>query len=91
MRAYTDAEIATYIASGDPIDKAGAYAIQHRGFRPAAKIQGCYANVIGLPLCHLTRHLRARGIEPKSDVPSACQTHNEHDCTIYESILYEKV
>ena len=50
MRAYTDAEIERYIAGGDPFDKAGAYAIQHADFRPVARIEGCYCNVIGLPL-----------------------------------------
>jgi septum formation protein len=61
MRAYSDAEIAAYVASGDPMDKAGAYAIQHPGFHPVAELRGCYANVMGLPLCHLARHLRACG------------------------------
>ncbi|NIU63497.1 MAG: septum formation protein Maf, partial [Pseudomonas stutzeri] len=38
MRAYTDAEVAAYVASGDPLDKAGAYAIQHPGFHPVAEL-----------------------------------------------------
>lgn len=50
MRPYTDAEIAAYIATGDPFDKAGAYAIQHTGFAPVERIDGCYCNVMGLPL-----------------------------------------
>lgn len=50
MRAYTDAEIDAYIATGDPFDKAGGYAIQHAGFAPAADISGSYTNVVGLPL-----------------------------------------
>ena len=49
MRNYSDAEIQTYIESGDPLDKAGAYAIQHPGFHPVENLQGCYANVVGLP------------------------------------------
>ncbi|MCB0216048.1 MAG: septum formation protein Maf [Chloroflexi bacterium] len=56
MRAYTDAEIEAYVASGDPMDKAGAYAIQHTGFRPVARLEGSETNVIGLPL-GLTRWL----------------------------------
>lgn len=59
MRCYSDAEIETYIASGDPFDKAGAYAIQHREFRPAARIEGCYCNVVGLPLWTVRRLLAA--------------------------------
>jgi len=87
MRTYTDAEMAAYVASGDPLDKAGAYAIQHPGFHPVAELQGCYANVMGLPLCHLTRALRAWSIEPPHDVPAACQGHTGHRCPVYASIL----
>lgn len=50
MRDYTDDEIDAYIASGDPFDKAGGYAIQHPVFAPAASIDGSYTNVVGLPL-----------------------------------------
>jgi len=50
MRDYADAEIDAYVASGDPSDKAGAYAIQHEGFHPVARIDGSYSNVVGLPL-----------------------------------------
>ena len=58
MRDYSNDEVEEYIVSGDPLDKAGAYAIQHAGFHPVANMQGCYANVIGLPLCHLQRSLQ---------------------------------
>lgn len=57
MRPYTDAEIAAYIASAQPYDKAGAYAAQDAAFNPAARIDGCYLNVIGLPLCDVLRLL----------------------------------
>lgn len=50
MRAYSDDEIDAYIATGDPFDKAGSYAIQHDGFRPVARIDGSYSNVVGLPV-----------------------------------------
>jgi septum formation protein len=59
MRAYDDDEIEAYIASGDPFDKAGAYAIQHPDFRPVARVEGCYCNVIGLPLWTARRLLAA--------------------------------
>ncbi len=87
MRAYTGTEMAAYVASGDPLDKAGSYAIQHAGFHPVAELQGCYANVMGLPLCHLTRCMHAFGIEPPHDVPAACQAHTGHHCTVYATIL----
>ncbi len=53
MRRYSEEEIAAYIATGDPMDKAGAYGIQHPGFQPTERINGCYLNVVGLPLCVL--------------------------------------
>ena len=53
MRDYTDAEIDAYIASGDPFDKAGGYAIQNDSFHPAARIEGSFSNVVGLPLDEL--------------------------------------
>ena len=57
MRDYSDAEIDRYVATGDPLDKAGAYAIQNVDFHPAAAISGCYNNVVGLPLCAVKRAL----------------------------------
>ena len=57
MRNYSDAEIAAYIATGDPFDKAGSYAVQHEQFHPVAEIRGCPLNVIGLALCRLRAHL----------------------------------
>jgi len=87
MRPYTEAEIATYVASGDPLDKAGAYAIQNADFDPVARYEGCYANVVGLPLCHLTRCLRGLGIEPSHNVPAACQAHTSRCCPVHATIL----
>ena len=62
MRGYADAEIEAYIASGDPFDKAGAYAIQNRSFRPVDRIEGSYANVVGLPLDELGTALDELGV-----------------------------
>jgi len=87
MRAYSDAEIAAYVASGDPLDKAGAYAIQHRDFSPVERVEGCYASVMGLPLCHLVRALRRLGLTPPTDVPRACQEFTGHACSLAEEIL----
>ena len=87
MRTYTERELSTYVASGDPLDKAGAYAIQHEGFHPVATIEGCYASVMGLPLCHLTRCLRHWGRPPAVDVPAACQAHTDRRCNVYQEII----
>ena len=64
MRPYSEEEIATYIATGDPLDKAGAYGIQHPNFQPTARINGCYLNVVGLPLCVLVRLLAEFDVQP---------------------------
>ena len=64
MRAYSDAEIESYVASGSPLDKAGAYAIQDEQFHPVETADGCICSVIGLPLWTTRRLLRAAaGIE----------------------------
>ena len=65
LRPLTDQEIADYVASGDPLDKAGAYAIQNRAFQPVEKILGCYSNVVGLPLCTLAELLSELGVQPR--------------------------
>ena len=57
MRPYREAEIAAYVATGDPFDKAGAYAIQHQQFRPVESLSGCPAGVMGLPAADLLRLL----------------------------------
>jgi septum formation protein len=54
----TDEEIAEYVASGEPMDKAGAYAIQGLASKFIEKIEGCYFNVVGLPVALVYRHLR---------------------------------
>jgi len=87
MRPYTMAELDAYVASGDPLDKAGAYAIQHEGFHPVQEIEGCYASVMGLPLCHLTRCLAAHGTSVPVSVADACQAHTGHRCEIYPEII----
>ncbi len=87
MRIYTDEEIRNYIASGDPLDKAGAYAIQHTDFRPVASMSGCFASVMGLPLCHVTRLLRKMKVNLGADVPTNCQMFLEYECPIFHSIL----
>ena len=67
MRDYSEEEIDAYIATGDPLDKAGAYGIQHPQFQPTERIAGCYLNVVGLPLCTLVDLLYTFDVEPVSD------------------------
>lgn len=55
----TAREIEDYVASGEPMDKAGAYAIQGLGSKFIERIEGCYFNVVGLPVSLVYKHLRA--------------------------------
>jgi len=89
MRDYTDEEIEAYIASGDPFDKAGAYAIQHQGFQPVARIKGCYSCVVGLPVCRVASALARFELVPMTDVTAACFAHLELDapCPVYQALL----
>ncbi|MCF6178040.1 MAG: Maf family protein [Geopsychrobacter sp.] len=61
FRLLTDAEITGYIASGEPTDKAGAYAIQGLGAFMINRIEGSYSNVVGLPLCEVVQALESLG------------------------------
>jgi MAF protein len=86
MRDYRAAEIEAYVATGDPLDKAGAYAIQHVGFDPVERIQGCYANVVGLPLCALTRLLRQLDEEPPVDITEQCRPATDNWCALSDQL-----
>lgn len=90
MREYTDAELERYLDTNDPLDKAGAYAIQHTEFHPVIHMTGCFASVIGLPLCHLVRGLRKLGADDLSAIPAACQKNLRYDCPVTQQILNEK-
>ena len=87
MRDYSDAEMLAYIRTGDPMDKAGAYAIQHSGFHPVDNLQGCFANVMGLPLCHLARTLSQAGAATLQDIAQACQKEINYACPIFQKVL----
>jgi MAF protein len=87
MRLYSDEEIRAYIESGDPLDKAGAYAIQHRIFKPVVNFNGCFASVMGLPLCHLERTFRKIDGYPKRDMPEICKNNVGYTCPIFQQVL----
>jgi len=90
MRNYTDQEIAAFVATGEPLDKAAAYAIQFNDFRPVDHIDGCFANVMGLPLCHLYRALKTFGV--RVDPPDqACQKHLSIVCLEAKTVLAEQI
>ncbi len=82
MRPYGDDEIAAYVASGDPLDKAGAYAIQHPGFAPVERIAGCYSGVMGFPLGEVVQVLRAIGVDVPGAAAVVCQPQLGHCCQL---------
>jgi septum formation protein len=61
FRSITEEEISYYLATGEPYDKAGAYAIQGRAGRYIPRIEGCYFNVVGLPLSRVLTELQSLG------------------------------
>ncbi len=91
MRAYGDDEIAAYVASGDPLDKAGAYAIQHPIFQPVAELTGCYTAVMGLSICELIRVLDNLGVPRRADLTAVAAAHQiaqrHYPCPVYDQLL----
>ena len=77
MRDYSDAELEAYVATGEPFDKAGAYGVQDMTFRPADSVDGCYLNVVGLPLCVTVGLIRQLGavvrLDAGWDPPDGCR------------------
>jgi septum formation protein len=59
----SDDEIQAYIDTGEPVDKAGAYAVQGRGALLVESLSGCYSNVVGLPLNRLSKMLKEFGLK----------------------------
>lgn len=94
MRNYSDEEIEAYVQTGDPLDKAGAYAIQHPEFKPVALpsekhrgMDGCFASVMGLPVCHVIRLMRQMDLQPDTDFFRSCETLLEYQCPVSSAIL----
>jgi hypothetical protein len=68
------------------MDKAGAYAIQHSGFQPVSKITGCFANVVGLPLCHLGQIFNHLGVDFQEESIQGCRSNGSYQCQLVENI-----
>jgi len=93
MRGYSDAEIEAYIASGDPFDKAGAYAIQNTQFQPVERISGCYSCVVGFPLCRVVSLLAGFGLTAPNAVTGACTRHlaENSPCEVYDQVIRQEL
>ena len=61
--------------------------IQHQGFHPVDRVEGCHASVVGFPLCHLARTSRELGIPFEADTPSLCRQHTGLPCQVHAQIL----
>lgn len=75
----SDMEVAMYVDSGDPLDKAGVYAIQHPTFDPAQMIGGCLSGA-GLPLGDLRELSQGVGVEIPGDVVAVCTAQKHFTC-----------
>ncbi|MCH8987462.1 MAG: 23S rRNA (uracil(1939)-C(5))-methyltransferase RlmD [Chloroflexi bacterium] len=85
LRELTEDEIEASIASGVPRDKAGAYAVQDPELRPATAWQGCYNNIVGLPVCRLLEMLEELGYQPPEGWTAPSGVVCGDDCTINDT------
>ena len=84
FRSLDDDEIANYVSSGSPLDKAGGYGIQDGSFAPVASYDECYLNVVGLPMCATSELLEQSGFPNPGGI--ACPGHTEFDVTESRSL-----
>lgn len=89
MRDYSDEEMLVYIRTNSPMDKAGGYAIQDAEFHPVSSLEGCWANVMGLPLCHLYKLMQNAKLEPEPGIAERCQSYLGIKCPVFAEILNE--
>ena len=80
MHPYTEVAISAYLATDEPFDKAGSYAVQGAGGALVAAVEGCYTTVVGLPLCRVAALLHGAGFAVPTDPTSDCVPG--HSCAI---------
>lgn len=85
VRGLSLRQIERYVATGEPFDKAGAYAIQGEGRRIVESYDGCLANITGLPLCHVYFALRRVGVVPRERPEVVCQAHFAFACPVWRA------
>ena len=79
MRPYSNPEIRVYVASGSPMDKAGAYGIQDKIFAPVARLDGCFASVMGFPIGEFATALKEMDLS-LPETPPICKQLIGQDC-----------
>ena len=79
MRQFSDTDLRAYLGTGESLDKAGAYGIQGAAGDIVASVDGCYTNVVGLPLCAVARCLIAAGAPITVSAPQ-CGFRNDRIC-----------
>ena len=82
MRDYSDADIVAYVESGEPFDKAGGYAIQDPDFAPVQRLEGCYLNVVGFPVCEVKQLLDSLVVDVPLKPDWRAPEHCPDDCPI---------
>src|SRR5688572_180840 len=85
LRELSLRQIERYVGSGEPLDKAGAYAIQGEGRRIVDSYDGCLANITGLPLCHVYFALRRVGVVAHERPEIVCQAHFAFACPVWRA------
>ena len=83
MRTFDREQAAAYVDTGEPLDAAGAYQVQGRGATLIGAVEGCLANVVGLPLCHVYEALRRAGRAPRERPERVCQEHFAFNCPVW--------
>ncbi len=83
LRELSLRQIERYVGTGEPLDKAGGYAIQGEGRRLVESYEGCLANITGLPLCHLYFALRSAGVVSPERPEIVCQAHFHFVCPVW--------
>ena len=85
LRDLSLRQIERYVGTGEPLDKAGAYAIQGEGRRIVDSYEGCLANITGLPLCHVYFALRRVGVVALERPEIVCQAHFAFACPVWRA------
>lgn len=85
LRDLSLRQIERYVGTGEPLDKAGGYAIQGEGRHVVDSYEGCLANITGLPLCHVYFALRRVGVVPRERPEIVCQAHYAFACPVWRA------